>query len=144
MSFGNDFENQLLALIFLGTAIPNVADNAATDPLTDLYLSLHTADPGEAGAQNTTEAAYTSYARVAVPRTTSGFTTPAGGATNLAALRDFPTGTVDDGEECTHFAVGTDAAGAGQIIMSGTLTPSVNTGIGVIPRMTTATSFTLD
>ncbi len=41
-----------------------IADNAATSPITNLYVSLHTGDPGEAGDQTTSEAAYTSYARV--------------------------------------------------------------------------------
>ena len=71
MSKGNTFENDLLGLIFNGTAIANLADDAATSPLTELYVSLHTADPGEAGDQTTNECAYTSYARVAVARTSS-------------------------------------------------------------------------
>lgn len=74
MSKGNTFENDLLKLIFNATAIANIADNAATSPLTNLYVSLHTADPGEAGDQTTNEAAYTSYARVAVARTSGGWT----------------------------------------------------------------------
>jgi len=72
MSKSNAFENSLLKLIFNATAIANLADNAATSPLTNLYVSLHTADPGEAGDQSTNEVSYTSYARVAVARTTGG------------------------------------------------------------------------
>jgi hypothetical protein len=49
MSKSNAFENDLLKLIFNATAIANLADNAASSPLTNLYVSLHTADPGEAG-----------------------------------------------------------------------------------------------
>ncbi len=48
MSKGNTFENDLLKLIFNATAIANIADNAGSSPLTNLYVSLHTADPGEA------------------------------------------------------------------------------------------------
>ena len=69
MSKGNTFENDILKLIFNATAIANIADNAASSPLTNLYASLHTADPGEAGDQTTNETSYTSYARVAVART---------------------------------------------------------------------------
>lgn len=36
MSKGNTFETDLLALIFNGTAIANVADNAASSPLIGL------------------------------------------------------------------------------------------------------------
>jgi hypothetical protein len=74
MSKGNTFENDFLLLIFNGTAIADLADNDATSPLTNLYVSLHTGDVGEAGSQTTSEATYTSYARVAVARTSGGWT----------------------------------------------------------------------
>jgi len=38
MSKSNAFENSLLKLIFNATAIANLADNAATSPLTNLYV----------------------------------------------------------------------------------------------------------
>jgi hypothetical protein len=143
MSLGNTFENDLLALIFNATAIANIADNAASAPLISIQLALHTADPGEAGAQNTTEAAYTSYVRKAQARTTGGFSAPASGSTALAANADFPTGT-GGGETCTFFSAGTAASSTGKIIMSGAISPSIVTGNGIIPRLTTATTFTLD
>ena len=71
MSKSNSLENALLDLIFKATAIANIADNAASSPLTNLYVSLHTSDPGEAGSQTTNECAYGSYARVAVARSGS-------------------------------------------------------------------------
>ena len=54
MSKGNTFENDWMKLIFNATAIANIADNAASSPLTNLYVSLHTADPGETGDQKRT------------------------------------------------------------------------------------------
>ena len=75
MSKGNTFENDWLLLIFNATAIANIADNAASSPLTTLQVSLHTADPGEGGSQTTSETSYTSYARVAVARTAGGWMT---------------------------------------------------------------------
>jgi hypothetical protein len=42
--------------------------------VTDLYLSLHTWDPGESGVQTTNEVSYTGYSRAAVVRTTAGWT----------------------------------------------------------------------
>lgn len=143
MSLTNSFENSLLALIFNATAIANIADNAASSPATNLYLSLHTADPGEAGSQTTSEAAYTSYARVAVARTTSGWSAPSGGATNLVANADFPAGTGGSGT-VTHFGIGLSATLAGTLLMSGTVTPNIVTGNGVTPRLTTATTVTAD
>lgn len=142
MSKGNTFENDLLKLIFNATAIANMADNAASSPLTNLYVSLHTADPGEAGDQTTSEVAYTSYARVAVARTTGGWTV-VNNSVSPAANIDFPAGTGGSGT-ATHFGVGTAASGAGKLLYKGAITPNIVTGNGVTPRLTTATAITED
>lgn len=84
MSKGNTFENDVVKMIFNATAIANLADNAAVSPLTSLYVSLHTGDPGEAGNQGTNEATYTSYARVAVARSGAGWTVSGNQAQNSA------------------------------------------------------------
>jgi hypothetical protein len=141
--FSDTAENAILALIFNATTWTNIAVNATSSPLTSLYLALHTADPGDAGTQATSEAAYTSYARQAVARTTSGFTAPSGGATNLASAISFPTGTGGSGT-LTNFSVGVAVSGATAIIMSGAISPSIVSGNGVQPQLTTATTFTLD
>ena len=143
MSKGNTFENDLLGLIFNATAIANIADNAATSPLTNLYFALHTADPGEAGSQTTSEAAYTSYARVAVARTTGGFSAPSGGSTSPVANVDFPAATAGSETE-THASVGTVISAAGKILYSGTVTPNIVVSNGVTPRLTTASTITED
>ena len=65
-----------LGLLYNQTAptITSLMANAAS-PLTSMYLALHTADPGELGnSQSTSEIAYTGYARVAIARSSSGFT----------------------------------------------------------------------
>lgn len=142
MSFGNTFENDLLALIFNGTAIGNIADNAGTSPLTNLFVSLHTADPGEAGNQTTSECAYTSYARVSVARSGSGWTVT-GSSVSPAANIDFPEATGGT-ETATHFAVGTLTSGTGKVLAKGTLSPNISIATGVTPRITTATTITLD
>lgn len=142
MSKGDTFENDWLRLIFNGTAIANIADNAATSPLTNLYVSLHTADPGEAGSQTTSEVTYTSYARVAVARTSGGWTVTANSVSPVANI-DFPAGTGGSGT-ATFFAVGTAVSGAGKILYSGAISPSIVTGNGVTPRLTTASTITED
>lgn len=142
MSKGNTFENDLLQLIFNATAIANIADNAGTSPLTDLYVSLHTADPGEAGGQTTNECAYTSYARVAVARTAGGWTVTTNSVSPVANI-NFPAATGGI-ETATHWAVGTDAAGAGKLLYSGTITPNINITNGVTPILTTASTVTED
>lgn len=142
MSKGNTFESDLVKLIFHGTAIADLAENDSSSPLTDLYLSLHTGDPGEAGSQTTSECAYTSYARVAVERSSSGFTVSNNSVT-LAAAVDFPAATGGT-ETVTHFAVGTASSGAGKILYKGTVTPNISVSSGVTPRLTTSTTITED
>ena len=141
MAKGNSFINSLLKLIFNATAIANIADNAATSPLTNLYVSLHTADPGAGGTQNTSEITYTSYARVAVARTTGGWTAASAQVTNPVAAITFPAGTGGSGT-ATNFAIGTLSSGAGIILYTGTISPNVVTGNGITPQLTTATSIT--
>lgn len=123
MSKGNTFENDLLKLIFNATAIANLADNAASAPLTNLYLALHTADPGEAGNQTTNEATYTSYARIAVARTSGGWTVSSNSAVNTA-LAQFPQCTGGT-NTITHVSIGTDSSGTGKILYSGALNSSL-------------------
>lgn len=142
MSKGNTFENDLLKLIFNATAIANIADNAAGSPLTNLYVSLHTADPGEAGDQTTNEVAYTSYARVAVARTSGGWTVTANSVSPVATV-GFPAGTGGSGT-ATYFGVGTASSGAGKLLYSGTVTPNIVCGNGVTPQLTTASTVTED
>lgn len=142
MSKGDTFENDLLKLIFNGTAIGNMADNAATSPLTDLYVSLHTADPGEAGTQTTSEATYTSYARVAVARTSGGWTVT-NNSVSPAATISFPAATGGT-NTITHFAVGTSSTGAGKVLYKGTVTPNISVSSGVTPQLTTASTITED
>lgn len=143
MSKGNTFENDLLKLVFNATAIANIADNAATSPLTSLYVSLHTADPGEAGDQTTSETAYTGYARVAVARSGAGWTVT-NNSVSPAANIDFGECTASPGTALTHFGVGTASSGTGKLLYKGTLTPNITTAVGVIPRVKTTSTITED
>jgi len=142
MSKGNTFENDLLRLIFNATAIANIADNAATSPLTNLYVALHTADPGETGDQTTSEVAYTSYARVAVARTSGAWTVTANSVSPVATI-SLPAGTGGSGT-ATHFSVGTAASGTGKILYKGAISPSIVCGAGITPQLTTASTITED
>lgn len=142
MSKSNTFENDWLKLIFNATAIANLADNAASSPLTNLYVSLHTADPGEAGNQSTNEIAYTSYARVAVARTSGGWTVTNNSVSPVANI-DFPAATGGSGT-VTYFGVGSASSGAGTLYYSGTVTPNISVTSGVTPRLTTASTITED
>ena len=112
MSKSNATETDVLNEFFNAVALP-------WNAITDLYVALHTADPGEAGNQTTNEATYTSYARVAVARTGVGWTVSGNTAEN-AALFQFPQCTSGT-NTITHVSIGTLSAGAGQILYSGAL-----------------------
>lgn len=142
MSKSNVFENDILKLIFNATAIANIADDAGTSPLTDLYVSLHTADPGETGDQTSNEIAYTSYARVAVARSGVGWTVT-DNSVSPAANITFPTGTGGSGT-ATHVGIGTASSGAGKLLYKGALTPNIVCGNGITPQITTASTITED
>lgn len=142
MSKTNGFENSIMKLVFQGAAIANLADNASSSPLTGLYLSLHTGDPGEAGDQTTNECAYTSYARVSVARSGAGFTVT-NNIVNLAANTSFPAATGGT-ETATHFGIGSASSGAGVLYYKGTVTPNISITTGVTPILTTATNGTED
>jgi hypothetical protein len=140
MAKSSTFDNDLLKLIFNATAIANIADNTATSPLTNLYVALHTADPGAAGTQSTSEATYTSYARVAVARTTGGFTVTANSVSPAAAI-SFPAAT-GGSSTVTYWSIGVAVSGATKILYSGTVSPSIAVTSGVTPQLTTASTVT--
>jgi len=142
MTIADVTENNLLLLIFNATAIANIADNAATSPITNIAYALHTGDPGESGTQATTETGYTSYARKDVARTGGGHTVTAN-SVSPAANVDFVAGTGAP-DTVTYFSVGKTNTGATDIFFSGAVSPTIATGDGVTPRLTTATAITLD
>jgi hypothetical protein len=125
--------NNLLALIFNATTWNDIAENDTTSPVGNLYVSLHTADPGVGGSQLTNETAYTNYVRVAVVRTTSGWDIPSGGATANAALIQFAQCGVT-GATLTHVAIGTASGGAGLVLYAGALSSSLAVANGIQPQ----------
>lgn len=131
MGKGTTFDNDILKLIFTAVAIANIADNAASSPLTNLFVSLHTADPS-AGTQNTSEIAYTSYARVTLART-AGAWTVTGNSVSPAADITFPTPTGAPGAVASFAAVGTLVSGAGKILYAGALAPNITISTGTPP-----------
>lgn len=124
MSKGNTTENDISKFIFNAVAMPSYGAN--------LYLALHTADPGEAGTQETNECAYTGYARIAVSRDASGWGVVGNTSSNLN-LAQFPTCTGAP-ETATHISIGTASSGAGQILYSGALTSSLAISNNITPQ----------
>lgn len=135
-------ENSILDLIFTAVAWSNIADDAASTPITIVAWALHTtAGPGDAGNQTVNEAAYGSYARKTVARTTAGHTVTAA-SMSPAANVDFVTGT-SGGETVSDFSVGKTASGSTDQWFSGAVSPTIATGNGVTPRLTTASTVVL-
>lgn len=131
MAFSTVFRSSIASLLFTATAIANVADNAASSPITNIEISLHTADP-TTGNQTTSESAYTSYTRIPVARTTSGYTDTAGVVTNDAAIT-FPACT-GGSSTVTHVGNGTAHTSTGVLIVAGALTASLAVSNGITPQ----------
>lgn len=131
MSATNTLETELLDLIFTGSAFADIAENDTTSPATNLYVSLHTSDPGETGVQNTNETSYTNYARVAVARTSGGWTVSGNLATNAGTVT-FPACGVT-GATITHFGIGVGASGATVLLFKGALSSSLAVSSGITP-----------
>jgi hypothetical protein len=142
MSISNTTETAILRLIFQAVAWANYADNAASSPETNVAVALHTADPTDTGTMSSSEIAYTSYARVSVARTSGGWSESSGTVSPVANI-DFPAGTGGSGT-ATHFSTGKTGGGAAAILWKGTITPNIVCGNGVTPRLTTASTITLD
>jgi len=135
MTATNAFETDLLNLYFNNTDHANVGDAAGLQNSTaagSFYVSLHTASPGETGSQTTSEATYTSYARVAVARTSGGWTISGNNVSNTAAIT-FPQAT-GGSNTITHFGIGSDSSGAGNLFFYGALTSSLAVSNGITPE----------
>jgi hypothetical protein len=134
MSATNVFENGLLSLIFENANYANVGDATGlrgSSTAGVFYISLHTANPNETGTQTTSEAAYTSYARQSVARSTAGWTVASGVCDNDAAI-NFPAATGGSETE-THFGVGSDVSGVGNLFLWGALSASLAVSSGITP-----------
>jgi hypothetical protein len=115
------FANKLLLTLFQNAALAKVGDASGIQPsgtTGSWYLSLHTADPS-GGDQTTSESGYTGYARLAVARTSGGWTVSSNQLTNAAtAAFNACTGGAST---ITHFGIGTDISGAGLLAFSAPL-----------------------
>jgi hypothetical protein len=109
MSISDYYEDKILDHMLRGTAF--------TPPST-VYVSLHTADPGETGANELTGGG---YSRKAVT-----FNAPSGGSMTNSADIDFPNMPA---ATITHVALW-DAASAGNCLWTGALTTAKTTNAG--------------
>lgn len=137
MGFADSAENNFLLLLFNNTAWANIGDATglrATTTAGSFFVALHTATLTDTAAQNTSEAAYGSYARQAVARASGagGWTVSANAASNASAVT-FPTASSGSETE-TNFSVGRDVSGAGMVLWYGALTSSLLVSTNVQPN----------
>jgi hypothetical protein len=124
--------NNFLALLYNATAWANVADNAASSPITQIPMALATASYGVSSTMSSNETAFTNYARVNVPRSTSGWTAPASRATSNVAAIEFPQCGVT-GATITSACTG-KGAGASDIYHYGDLNAPIAVSNQIQPR----------
>ena len=134
MSLSNASETALLSLLFNNTAWAGIGDAGGLQPSAaagNLFIALHTADPGETGNQSTSEAAYTGYARVSVARSAGGFTVAGNQVSNTATVQ-FGECTAGSAT-VTFFSVGVATSGSTAILYRGALSASRAISAGITP-----------
>lgn len=121
MSASNVLENAILSLLFenanSGLNIGDATGLRGSSTAGSVYISLHTASPGEGGSQTTSESAYTNYARQTVARSTAGWTVASGVCDNDAAITFPQCGAT--GSTVTDFAIGSNVSTAGDLYVTG-------------------------
>lgn len=126
MSSKNDnFENSLLLLVFNNTNIADIGDSTGLRGSTtagSFFVSLHTADPGEAGTQSTSELTLGNYARIGVARSGAGWTVSGNNASNAVEVRFPSSGSFSSGsEDAKFFQIGKLTSGTGGVLYTGHL-----------------------
>lgn len=121
------FQNANIALIGDATGLRGSSTAGS------YYLSLHTAAPGSAGTQATSECNYTSYARVAVVRSAVGWDLAADGTLSNAATVTFPESTGGAAQNATHIGIGTASSGAGLLVTYVPTSADIPIDTGVVP-----------
>lgn len=127
-------ETEVLELIFENGDFDNIGDAAGIQGSTsagNIEVTLHTGTLNDSSNQNTTEAAYTSYARVNVARSSAAWTATSGTTSNDSAIT-FPQAT-GGAETETDFGLGS-AIVANELWIYGALTSSLAVSNGITPE----------
>jgi len=107
----------------------------AGSPATDLYVSLHTANPTAAGNQGSFEAAYTGYARQAIARSAVGFTLTSETITNAAAVTFPASSTGPETETYVGIGLSGTTGDSGTLLWFGQLTSPLVVNNGITPSI---------
>lgn len=137
MSKSDTWESDLLKLVFNNTTASLIGDATGivgSGTAGVLYVSLHTADPTEGGSQTSSETGYTGYARIAVARTSGGWTISGTTPTQAANAATVTFGQCTAGSSTITFVgVGTALSGAGKLLYSGALGSSLAVSNNITP-----------
>jgi hypothetical protein len=129
MSKSNTLETGWLNLLFTNANLANIGDATGlrgSSVAGSLFLSLHTADPGEAGGG--AECAYTGYARVAKARSGADFSV-SGDSVSLVSAATF--GICTAGSETALFGGIWTASTGGTLLLSGPLGSVLGLAVGL-------------
>lgn len=114
-----------LKLLFQNTTWANIGDATGIVGSTvagSLYASLHSAAPGLAGTQSTSELSYTGYARVAIARSGAGWTQSSAQVVPAATITFGQRTDAGAAVEALFWGVGRALAGVGELLYYGPLT----------------------
>lgn len=124
------FSNAVLLHLLQNANIANIGDaTGLRGALTvgNFWIALHTANPGVGGTAVTSETAYTNYVRQALVRGSAAFSVSTNTFSNAATVT-FPSCGAT-GATITNFSIVDSASGAGNIIVTGTCSLVVSSGI---------------
>jgi hypothetical protein len=136
-ALANTWQTSVMTLFAQNAAAANMGNAGGLQPSSaagSVFISLHTANPGTTGNQTTSESAYTGYARVAVARTSGGWTVTGNQPCIMenAAATTFPASTSGPEVEA-YVGFGFATSGAGELFISVALASSLIVNNGITP-----------
>jgi hypothetical protein len=134
---GNTAASDLLKLLFQNTNWANVGDATGLRGSTtagSFYVELSTGALSGSSTQSTTEAAYVGYGRVAIARSSGGWTVTGSAPTIAENAAATTFGASTSGPETEVAAsIGRDSSGAGEVITWGPLSANLVVNNGITP-----------
>jgi len=130
----DNFETNLLELIFNNTNLANIGDSTGlrgSSTAGNFYIALYSVTPSD--SVEGTEAVFTNYARVAVARSGAGWTVSGNLATNAAAITFPQCGA--SGETLVSFSINKgETENDDDAIYWGSLTANLAVSSGITPE----------
>jgi hypothetical protein len=139
----NAYEIECLKHELNNEDIPDIGDptglRGSTTP-GNLWLSLHTADPGETGsAQTTNECTYPGYVRMPATRDGSFWNIPGNAINLIEVVWPEHSGGSPASQTVNYVCVGKKQIGAGAIMRRGAVSEAQVITVGIAPRLKVGT-----